>query len=50
MQYVRNFSDVNRTETAVLFFFALATIYFGISTNEILDTLYAATKTVVLYY
>lgn len=50
MQYITNFSDVNRTETAVLFLFAVATIYFGISTNEILDAIYPATKNIALYY
>lgn len=50
MQYITNFFDVNRTETVVLLLFVIATLYFGISTNEILDTIYSSTKNIVLYY
>jgi proton-translocating NADH-quinone oxidoreductase chain M len=49
-QYLTTFSDINRTETAVLTLFAVATLYFGVSTSEVLDTLYPATKNIVLYY
>jgi len=49
-QYIVGFSDMNRIETAVLMLFAIATIYFGVSTVEVLDTIYPATKNIVLYY
>lgn len=48
--YILNFSDLNRTETSVLFLFSLATLYFGVSTSEVLDTIYPVSKAVVLAY
>lgn len=48
--YILNFSDLNRTETSVLLLFTLATLYFGISTSEVLDTIYPVSKAVVLFY
>ncbi len=48
--YILNFSDLNRTETSVLLLFSLATLYFGVSTSEVLDTIYPVSKAIVIAY
>ena len=45
--YLQSFSDTNRLERHILTIYALAVLYFGLSTTDILDVLYPATKTLV---
>ena len=45
--YLQSFSDTNRLERHILTIYALAALYFGLSTTDILDVIYPATKTLV---
>jgi proton-translocating NADH-quinone oxidoreductase chain M len=45
--YLQSFSDTNRLERHILTIYALAVLYFGLSTTDILDVIYPATKTLV---
>jgi NADH:ubiquinone oxidoreductase subunit 4 (subunit M) len=45
--YLQSFSDTNRLERHILTIYAIAVLYFGLSTIDILDAIYPATKTLV---
>jgi NADH:ubiquinone oxidoreductase subunit 4 (subunit M) len=47
-RYLYHFTDLFRTETAILLIFVIGTLYFGLATTDILDPTYSSTKWILV--